>query len=197
VYHRALSLVLATRGEDSVETATLYHNLGGLEHARGRYALGEPHARRGLAIREKLLGPDHQAVAADAAALAAILDGQASATRRRFGRVYGSDHYEVAVNLNNLAALRQAGGDAREAEELYRRALALKEKLRGANHPDVAVTANNLAVLYKHQGRYADAERLYRRALTIFECSFGVSHPKAIACRENLAASVRASTQDQ
>src|SRR4029077_6043137 len=34
------------------------------------------HARRGLAIREKLLGPDHQAVAADAAALAAILDGQ-------------------------------------------------------------------------------------------------------------------------
>jgi hypothetical protein len=76
VYHRALSLVLATRGEDSVETATLYHNLGGLEHARGRYSLGEPHARRGLAIREKLLGPDHQAVAADAAALAAILDGQ-------------------------------------------------------------------------------------------------------------------------
>jgi hypothetical protein len=102
-----------------------------------------------------------------------------------FGRVYGSDHYEVAVNLNNLAALRQAGGDAREAEELYRRALALKEKLRGANHPDVAVTANNLAVLYKHQGRYADAERLYRRALTTFECSFGVSHPNQALSRSS------------
>jgi tetratricopeptide (TPR) repeat protein len=114
-----------------------------------------------------------------------------------FMRVYGSDHYEVAVNLNNLAALRQAGGDVREAEELYRRALALKETLLGANHPDVAVTANNLAVLYKNQARYADAERLYRRALTIFERSFGVSHPKAIARRENLAASVRASTLDQ
>ena len=75
VYQRAMALVLAARGEASREVATLYHNLGGLEYARRRYAKGEPHARRGLEIRERLLGPDHPDVAADAAALAAILDG--------------------------------------------------------------------------------------------------------------------------
>src|SRR5262249_12802892 len=79
-------------------------------------------------------------------------------------RVYGPAHYDVAVNLNNLAALRQVSGDAREAEQLYQRALALKEKLLGASHPDVAVTANNLAVLHKTQGRFGEADRLYRRA---------------------------------
>ncbi len=55
--------------------ATLYHNLGKLEHARGRYARGEPLARRSLTIHRKALGPDHPHVADDAAALAAILNG--------------------------------------------------------------------------------------------------------------------------
>ena len=96
------------------EVAAVYHNLGGLEHARGRYARGEPFARRSVAIREKALGPDHPDVAADVAALAALLDGQgkydeAEPLYRRalavFERVFGPEHYEIAVNLNNLAAL--------------------------------------------------------------------------------------------
>src|SRR5436309_1759962 len=75
VYQRARAILLAARGEESPEVATLYHNLGGLEHARGRYSRGEPFARHGLEIRERVLGPGHPNVAADAAALAAILDG--------------------------------------------------------------------------------------------------------------------------
>jgi len=165
-----------------------------------RYALGEPHARRGLEIRERLLGPEHPNVAADVAALAAILDGQgkrdeAEGLIRRslavFERVYGPEHYEVAINLNNLAALRQGKGDDREAEQFYRRALAIKEKLLGADHPDVAMTLNNLAVLGKAQARYAEAEPLYQRALAIFETALGQSHPKTVACGENYRALLR------
>jgi tetratricopeptide (TPR) repeat protein len=75
------------------DMATLYHNLGGLEHARGRYARVEPWARQAVAIREQALGPEHPAVAADVAALAAILDAQgqeaeAEALYRRPGAVY-------------------------------------------------------------------------------------------------------------
>ena len=43
--------------------ATIYHNLGGLEHARGRYAEGEPYARQSVAIREAALGANHIEVA--------------------------------------------------------------------------------------------------------------------------------------
>jgi tetratricopeptide (TPR) repeat protein len=110
-----------------------------------------------------------------------------------FVRVCGPrQHYEIAVNLNNLAARRQARGDVHAAEQLYQRCLALKEQLLGRDHPDVAVTANNLAVLYKAQGRLAEAEQLYRRVLKILQRTFGANHPKAIACRENYTAAVRA-----
>ena len=90
------------------------------------------HSLKALAIREKKLGPEHPDVAADAAALAAILDGQgkreeAEALFRRalnvFERIYGPHHYEVAVNLNNLGALHQAKRrvtDGRGSIELHR-----------------------------------------------------------------------------
>src|SRR4051794_15704946 len=38
LYHRALALVEQSLGPDHPEAATLCHNLGGLEHARGRHA---------------------------------------------------------------------------------------------------------------------------------------------------------------
>jgi len=102
-----------------------------------------------------------------------------------FERVYGSENFDVAVNLNNLAALYYARGNIKEAEWRYRRALAIKEKLLGVNHPDVAMTLNNLAVLCKAQQRYPEAALLYRRALTIFERDLGHAHPKVTTCRAN------------
>jgi len=71
--------------------------------------------------------------------------------------------------LNNLAALCHATGRYDEAERLYRRSLAVKEKLLGGEHLDVAMTLNNLAVLYKSRQKFEDAKRLYRRALAILE----------------------------
>lgn len=189
-----LPLLEQTLGPEHPEIAVLYHNLGGLEHARGRFATGEPLARRSVEIRERTLGPNHPDVAADIAALAAILDGQgrydeSEPLYRRaleiFEREYGPEHYEIAVNLNNLAALKYTQGHLDEAEQLYRRSLVIKEKLLTAEHPDVGVTLNNLAVLCKAQGRYAEAAALYTRALAIFEQSFGPQHPKVISCREN------------
>ena len=60
-----------------------------------------------------------------------------------------------------------------DAEPLYKRALAVREKTLGPDHPDVAQTLNNLALLYYNQGRYAEAEPLYKRALAIYEKALG------------------------
>jgi tetratricopeptide (TPR) repeat protein len=138
----------------------------------------------------------------EAAAEAALLDGQgkreeAEALVRRalalFQRAFGPDHHEVAVNLNNLAAIRHARGDAQEAGQLYRRAIAIKERLFGTDHLEVGLTVNNLAVLYKCQARCTEAARLYRRALTIFAKSLQPSDARVITCRENYAALLRSS----
>ena len=95
--------------------------------------------------------------------------------------------YEIAVNLNNLAALYTRTGRAAQAEPLYRRALALKEKSLGPGHPDVALSLNNLAVLLKTLGRLDEAADAYRRALQIFEQTLDPEHPKLKTCRENYA----------
>jgi tetratricopeptide (TPR) repeat protein len=94
--------------------ATLLHNLGGLAHARGDYAAAEAPARRAVEIRQAPLGINHPTVAADRAALAAILDALAQHedagalledALRTFECTYGPDHYEVAITANNLAAI--------------------------------------------------------------------------------------------
>ena len=77
-----------------------------------------------------------------------------------FERVYAPDHYEIAVNLNNLAGVRQAQGHRDEAEALYRRALASRKRCSALDHPDVAMTLNNLALLLASDGRGDEASRL-------------------------------------
>jgi hypothetical protein len=74
-YDRALVLLASAGVPEDARVATLLHNVGGIEHARGRHADGEPFARRAVALRARLLGPEHVAVAADAVAHAALLEG--------------------------------------------------------------------------------------------------------------------------
>jgi tetratricopeptide (TPR) repeat protein len=195
LYARAFGIAEVLTSND-LTLATLFHNVAGLAHARGRYAEGEPHARRAAEIRERVLGPNHPDTAADVGALAAIVDAQgrheeAEALYRRalatFERKLGPAHYEVAVVVGNLAALCQATGRAQEAERLYARALSLKTKLLGPRHPEVATTLNNIAVLCKTGGRYSEAEALYRQALPIFRSMLEPGHPSLEACNENLA----------
>ena len=51
------------------------------------------------------------------------------------------------MTCQNLGALRYASGDDADAARLYRRALAIKERLLGRGHPDTAITVANLAAL--------------------------------------------------
>ena len=52
---------------------------------------------------------------------------------------YGPEHPNVAISLNNLAALLQVTNRLQEAEPLMRRALAIDEKSYGPEHPSVAI----------------------------------------------------------
>jgi tetratricopeptide (TPR) repeat protein len=199
LYARALRAAEAAGAADE-SLATLLHNIGGLEHARGNYAAGEAPARRSVELRERALGPDHPLVAADLAALAAIVDGlgrHGEAERMYvrvlsiFERTYGPDHYEIAINLNNLAGVRHAQGRVVDAEALYRRALSIKETLLGSDHPDVALSLNNLALLLEGTDRSAEAGLLYQRALEIFASRLDARHPKIVACAKNYAGLLR------
>ncbi|CAN0491244.1 unnamed protein product, partial [Scytosiphon promiscuus] len=58
-------------------------------------------------------------------------------------------------------------GKYTEAEPLYARSQAIKEKVLGPEHPSVATTLHSRAGLLESQGRYEEAEPLYERCLAI------------------------------
>jgi len=89
--------------------------------------------------------------------------------------------------LNQLGLLLKAKARHREAEPLYRRALAIDEASHGPDHPDVASGLNNVALLLRETNRLKEAEPLYRRALAIDEACYGPDHPNVARDLNNLA----------
>lgn len=193
-YRRALAVVPRT---DRQMIATLEHNLGGIAHARGHYAEAETHALRSVQIRRALLGPAHPAVAADLAALAAIveargdLEGAAAMYRQAlttFRRAYGDRGLEVGLTLASLAGLEHQRRRVRRARALFARAISILELRLGRHHADVALTINNLAVLERDHGNPRLARQLFQRATGSFEQTLGARHAYTLASRRNLIA---------
>jgi tetratricopeptide (TPR) repeat protein len=102
---------------------------------------------------------------------AALLEAQKleAATKAQFG----IDHTNYAFAINTLATIYVAQQKYDEAEGLYRRAMAIREKVLGEGHPDVAHTLTNLSLVYTLQRRFAEAEGVLRRALAIQEKARG------------------------
>jgi hypothetical protein len=71
----------------------------------------------------------------------------------------------VAATLNNLAVLLHVQGRRSEAEPLYLRALAIRERVLGPGHPSTLGTLASLAALYDAEGRHDEAEALRVRAV--------------------------------
>ena len=125
-----------------------------LLQAQGDFAGARPLFERALAIREKVLGPEHPDTATSLSNLAILLQDQGdfAGARPLFERALairekalGPEHPNTARSLNNLARLLQDQGDFAGARPLFERALAIREKVLGPEHPDTATSLNNLA----------------------------------------------------
>jgi len=79
-----------------------------------------------------------------------------------------------------------------DAEPLYQRSLAIREKALGPDHPNIAQSLTNLASLYNRQGRYAEAEPMYWRSLAKREKALDRDHPDLAFTLINLAALTQA-----
>ncbi|GAB4208478.1 MAG: CHAT domain-containing protein [Coleofasciculaceae cyanobacterium] len=175
-----------TAGQSAeVEEAKRLHQQAVQLSNQGQYAAAIPLEERALAIREKVLGPEHPDVASSLNNLANqyLALGKYPKAEPLFQRaltirenVLGSEHPDVAFSLNSLGNLYRLQGKYSKAEPLFQRALAIREKALGPEHPDVATSLHNLANLYRVQGKYPKAEPLYQRALAISEKVLGLEH---------------------
>ena len=68
-------------------------------------------------------------------------------------RVFGPEHPELAVTLNNLATVLRAQAQVADAEILYRRCLEIWGRTLGRDDPRTATCRRNYAVLLRQAGR--------------------------------------------
>ena len=101
-------------------------------------------------------------------------------------RHFSGDHPKLAKAINNLAGSLLHRGDYRQAERLYREALAMKQGLPDAQDVDLAKTISNLATSLLYLGDYREAEGLYRRALEMRRGENRPDHPSVANTLHNL-----------
>ena len=72
----------------------------------------------------------------------------------------GPDHLEVAADRGALAAILDARGRHREAQQTLQDVLSVVETVLGPDHYEVAATLDRLAASVQHTGDYAQAVSL-------------------------------------
>jgi serine/threonine protein kinase len=166
--------------------AELRHTIGNIYFDLRVVEKAEAMHREALAIRRKLFGNEHLAVAKSLSSLASALRRDA-----RFGeseslyrealairrKLQGNEHPDVADMLNGLAIVLQNQGRQAEGVALHRKALAMQRKLLPGGHLDLAYTLDNLAVALQVQGKLAEGEAMYQEALAIRRKTLGNEHP--------------------
>ncbi|MFI6421468.1 tetratricopeptide repeat protein [Streptomyces sp. NPDC050842] len=131
-------------GNDSFTTVTARHNYAFGLHRLGRAAEAEGEARRALAGRELVHGPDH-ALALSAAVLLSWILGELGQVEESLvlGRrvvsgqeqALGREHPYLLTNRTGLAEALAAAGETAEAQALARQNLPLCERVLGVDDP--------------------------------------------------------------
>lgn len=98
---------------------------------------------------------------------------------------------QAALALAKLAEYMRGQRKFKQAEALYKRALAIKEFLCGKDDPDYAGLCLNLGNMYLGLRKYADAEPLVKDAMKARVKNFGSEHPAVAACVETYATILR------
>jgi tetratricopeptide (TPR) repeat protein/predicted Ser/Thr protein kinase len=152
--------------------------------------------REALALRERLLGPDHTRVAGSLNNIGAALmaTGDHEAARPSILRaltireaVQGPDGLDVSHVLLNLAELERLAGRPALARSHLERALAIRERILGPRHSLVAEALHRLGALLTGQGELAAAVASLARARAILESSVGPTHPTTALVLATLA----------
>jgi tetratricopeptide (TPR) repeat protein len=106
--------------------------------------------------------------------------------------LYGLDHPEVAVTLNNIAVVQIAGGALPDALVTLERALAITEEALGPDHPDYAASLTNLAQIRFLSGDHEGSREAMERVVSILGSTLRPDHPDLAKALGNLATVLQA-----
>ena len=165
LFRRALGIQERTLGPEHPSVTPTLNGLAAVYAAGGRHAEAEGILRRALAAAEQDPAANHRELTSTLNALARHHFRQQQFAEAEplllrlldLKQEVGKDNPEVAAVLTSLAALRSALGRHDHAEQLLRRALAIREAMPSPNEAAVAMLRGKIADALAAQGRAADA----------------------------------------
>lgn len=168
--------VSAELAQDEWTLAFTLHHLGGMALALQRYDEAKQRLERALALRQKLLGPEHPRSIYSLHDLTSVLaeQGRYEEARHSYERVLalmektlGPEHPQYIGTLSNLGELLARMGHHAEARQTLERAQALQDKVLGPKHPTSNALLYTLGKVLHQQQLYAEAWPKLERALAV------------------------------
>jgi serine/threonine-protein kinase len=186
--------VLATSGTSAEAQATRGYAL----MLSGRIALAQGRIDEGLetlqeAYREQLQinGPTGEMTleAQSAMADAWVIKGEPAAAEpllralvEEARQIYGDEHAQVGVALNNLGnAISDIPQKYDEAATVYLQAAEIQRRALGPTAAELGTTYNNLGALYISMQRWQEAEAVYSQAVQNRRANLGADNPDTIS----------------
>jgi CHAT domain-containing protein len=177
--------------EDTAPTySSLLNNLGLLYNTTGRYEEAEQLYLEVVEIDRKSNSAHYYATSLNNLAVlyqemghyeaAKLLYLQSQELRKD---IYGVDHVNYALGLNNIGNLHEAMNQDFVAEEYYKEV----RKILGAQSPHYVYSLNASAKLYFKQKKYLEAENFWLKALKISQKELGSKHPATAQYWDQLA----------
>jgi tetratricopeptide (TPR) repeat protein len=164
------------------DVSTTHEQLARVLRAMKQPSLAVDQMNESIAIREKLVGPNHPFVAGELKNLADALDdagrsAEALAALERASNImantYGKDSAEGADITCARADVTSNLGHQEDAIVLYEKAIADVTRAFGPNDPKIGRYAFNLGLARKKKGDFAGAVAAYAQAATVFESAYG------------------------
>ncbi len=154
------------------------------------------YGQRVIAIREKVLPPEHPDLAQSYNNLAETYGALGEHQKRLeynlkdiaiCEKVLPPEHPDLATSYNNLALTYGALGEHQKSLEYNLKALAILEKVLPPEHPSLASSYNNLALTYGALGEHQKSLEYNLKALAICEKVLPPEHPDLATSYNNLA----------
>ena len=181
----ALDLFARSKSLESTSGAACLTTSAGLMESEGQEQQAQQYLEQALAIRQRLLGPNHFLVADSLVRLGLAnsrLDHLPEAEQMQIRAIQilrlQQPSQELAAAMNNLGSVMSAQKRWKEAEAQIREAISIWERLSGPDDPGVAAGLLNLGVLLEERTQYDEAGRVLARARRIDENALPQNHPR-------------------
>ena len=196
VLNKGAEKIKDLEGQPEVE-ASIRNILGNAYYSLAFYDEAQVHHERALAIRLKVLGPDHPDVAGSYMGIGNVHDakGEYDQALEFYQKslaiqikTLGPDHPYVAASYNNIGWIHFSKAEYDKALEFYQKSLAIQIKQLGPDHPYVAMSYLNIGSVHSAKGEYDHALEYYQKSLAIRIKTLGPDHPRTKAVKGQLDA---------